>query len=136
MPYVCSANVIFTSVILAEVDLFLYFSLLCFLECVDLFPFQLSLLMELWKVEIGSVLVGYKCSHTPQFLFALPLFAPPEFVTYHKKLRSHCRVHVLVLFFLTPTPTPDRGRQQQRHHRSVSFLLTLSLSLHGVWLCR
>jgi hypothetical protein len=74
MPYVCSANVIFTSVILAEVDPFLYFYLLCFLECVDLFPFRLSLLMELWKVEIGSVLIGYKCSHTLSF-YLLSLFS-------------------------------------------------------------
>jgi hypothetical protein len=56
------------------VDPFLYFSLLCFLECVDLFPFQLSLLMELWKVEIDSFLIGYKCSHTPSF-YLLSLFS-------------------------------------------------------------
>jgi hypothetical protein len=43
---VCSANAIFTFAILAEVGPFLYFSLLCFLECMDLFPFQLSPLME------------------------------------------------------------------------------------------
>jgi hypothetical protein len=66
---------------------------------------------------------------TPPSFYLLSLFSRLQnFVTYHKKLRSHCRVHVLVLFFLTPTPTPDRGRQQQRHRRSVSFLLTLSLS--------
>jgi hypothetical protein len=46
LPYVCSATAIFTSVILAEVDLFLYFPLLCFLECGDLYSFQLSPLME------------------------------------------------------------------------------------------
>jgi hypothetical protein len=46
LPYVYSANAIFTFVILAEVDPFLYFPLLCFLECVDLFPSQLSPLME------------------------------------------------------------------------------------------
>jgi hypothetical protein len=80
------------------VDPFLYFSLLHFLECVDLFPFQLSPLME--GGNQLSVLTGYKCSHTTRFLSALPLFAPPEFVTYHNSFSGNCVEFVIYFMFL------------------------------------
>jgi hypothetical protein len=50
LPYVCSVNAIFTSVILAEVDPFLYF--LCFVSLNVWFSF-LSNFPHWWKVEIG-----------------------------------------------------------------------------------
>jgi hypothetical protein len=46
------------------------------------------------------VLTGYKCSHTPRFLSALPLFAPPEFVTYHNSFLGNCVEFVIYFMFL------------------------------------
>jgi hypothetical protein len=60
----------------------------------------LSNFLHWWKVEICSVLTGYKCSQTPQFLSALPLFAPPEFVTYHNNFSDNCVEFVIYFTFI------------------------------------
>jgi hypothetical protein len=50
-------------------------------------------------VEIGSVLTGYKCSQTPQFLYALALFVSLEFVTYHNNFSGNCVEFVIYFTF-------------------------------------
>jgi hypothetical protein len=42
---------------------------------------------------------GTSCPH-PQFLSALPLFTPPEFVTYHNSFSGNCVEFVIYFMFL------------------------------------
>jgi hypothetical protein len=84
-------NVIFTSIILAEVDLFLYFPLLC-----GSLSFPTFSIDGRWKSALSSPAINV----APQFLSALPLFAPLEFFTYHNIFSGNCVEFVIYFMFL------------------------------------